>query len=323
GQPWDEIYSRARQEIYRAVQAHEVGHTLGLRHNFEGSYDAMNFHDEFWENYNPATEQVERVDGSGNATDVERYMYSSIMDYMPRPFDDWGGIGKYDEAAIAFGYGQLVEIWEPEAAAFYLDDLMFLNDYTRIPRFLGGDMSCITGNGDCHPDMLTALTTNSNTEISQAVNSYLFDAKNYGSLPANSSEVVTRLNQRRFVRFDEIFQAYRDFYTGNGSDIFFNLKEVDYRFCPDERVFPNNEECQRWDKGANYREIIRIAGSATTSTIGSITLSVTERDSTTTASSTRTSIGSSTGIWDRCRACTRTTSSEISCRSGRPWTVSS
>ena len=27
---------------------HEVGHTIGLRHNFSGSYDAMNFHDDFW-----------------------------------------------------------------------------------------------------------------------------------------------------------------------------------------------------------------------------------------------------------------------------------
>ncbi len=256
GLSWDEVYARARQQIYRAVQTHEVGHTVGLRHNFEGSWDALNFHDEFWENYNPSTERVERVDSAGNPTDAERYMYSSIMDYMPRPFDDWAGLGKYDRAAIAFGYGQLVEIWNPEAAAFSFDDLRFLNDYGKIPRFLAGDMSCLTGRGDCQPDMEVALTTNSGTEFNRALNSYLFNAASYGSRPANADEAIARINSRQYVKFEDLYRVYEEFYRSVNSDLLFTFKEVDYRFCPDERVFPNNEECQRWDKGANYREII-------------------------------------------------------------------
>ncbi|MEO1174600.1 MAG: hypothetical protein AAFX94_21495, partial [Myxococcota bacterium] len=81
----------------------------------------------------------------------------------------------------------------------------------------------------------------------------------FGRLPANGTEAVQRLNQRRYVRFDEVFDAYTRFYNGDNSgaiDVLFNLREIDYRFCPDERVFPSSEECQRWDKGANYRELI-------------------------------------------------------------------
>ena len=38
---WDEVYDYMRENIYRAVMAHEVGHTVGLRHNFGGSMDPM------------------------------------------------------------------------------------------------------------------------------------------------------------------------------------------------------------------------------------------------------------------------------------------
>ncbi|MEM6731512.1 MAG: zinc-dependent metalloprotease, partial [Myxococcota bacterium] len=261
GQSRAEIYARARAEIYRAVQAHEVGHTLGLRHNFEGSWDALNFHDEFWDDYNPATEQVERVRSDGTVTDADRYAYSSIMDYMPRPFDDWGGIGKYDEAAIAFGYGQLVEVWEPNTAAFYFDDLQFLSDYSTLPRYLGGDMYCddeSLNESNCHPDAITALTTGGDTG-SLALNSYLFKAGNTGSLPSSGQDTVDRINRRRYIPFEQVYQSQASFIRGENQgfvDVFFDQVEVPYSFCPDERVFPSNEECQRWDKGANYREII-------------------------------------------------------------------
>ena len=33
----------------RQLSAHEVGHTLGLRHNFQGSYDSLNYHEEYWD----------------------------------------------------------------------------------------------------------------------------------------------------------------------------------------------------------------------------------------------------------------------------------
>lgn len=58
---------------------HEVGHNLGLRHNFKGSLGASD---------------------SGSPGSVSR----SIMDYVGRPFRYLNAIGPYDRMAISYGY---------------------------------------------------------------------------------------------------------------------------------------------------------------------------------------------------------------------------
>src|SRR5262249_27923870 len=48
GSSRDDIIKFLRTELYAAVEAHEVGHTVGLRHNFEGSMDPLNYAKAFW-----------------------------------------------------------------------------------------------------------------------------------------------------------------------------------------------------------------------------------------------------------------------------------
>ena len=48
GLPPDEIFKRLRAAIFRGLSEHEMGHTMGLRHNFAGSTDALNYHDDYW-----------------------------------------------------------------------------------------------------------------------------------------------------------------------------------------------------------------------------------------------------------------------------------
>ena len=105
----EKIVTALRAYLFKAVAAHEVGHTLGLRHNFAGSADALNYHDHYWEIRNPEAKTLDLPSREEMQAGIREYAYSSIMDYGARLNSDIRGIGKYDVAAIKFGYGQLVE----------------------------------------------------------------------------------------------------------------------------------------------------------------------------------------------------------------------
>ena len=76
----------------------------------------------------------------GEEQDVEHWI---IMDYDARFYaDSFKGLGPYDRAAIKFGYGQLVEVFEDGVAPFQFDFLNFLRDYSDLPRLLSGGLNC-------------------------------------------------------------------------------------------------------------------------------------------------------------------------------------
>ncbi|MGM0578342.1 MAG: zinc-dependent metalloprotease [Myxococcota bacterium] len=197
----EQLRLEVSRRILRGVLEHEVGHTIGLRHNFSGSTDVFNFHDEYYsiresgpmlcqadgwcdqvageacvfqqcggdddcvsglcvggECVAPASQENTDLVPTGLCgkpvadttcasddqcgegqlcdpnssrchdvkeqmlprswiTDNEKknkrteYQYTSIMDYGGRFNSDFHGMGKYDAAAIRFGYGQLVDTY--------------------------------------------------------------------------------------------------------------------------------------------------------------------------------------------------------------------
>jgi hypothetical protein len=132
--PPDELYTELRKRYFHGLADHEVGHTMGLRHNFSASTDALNYDDKYWQI------RAEQPPDQWDASALSEYAYASVMDYGSRFNSDVRGLGKYDRAALRFGYGQLVDYIPnaAESADTGLRNDIVLSDYTKLPSLVGG-----------------------------------------------------------------------------------------------------------------------------------------------------------------------------------------
>lgn len=97
----DKIIEQLMPMVWVPTLVHEFGHNLGLRHNFSGSEDKDNY-------YNDA----ERA-----SLGIKRKVtYSSIMDYSGGQLNELPILGKYDLAALKFGYKREVELKDGTSA---------------------------------------------------------------------------------------------------------------------------------------------------------------------------------------------------------------
>ncbi len=127
----DAMYLWARQQYSNGVFAHELGHSMGLRHNFAGSFDSLNYRPQYWQlrTQNGAVTQA-CADGTTDGSNcigprwkdpetqaeidgnINRFATTSVMDYPGDQNHDQLIQGKYDKAAMRFGYGGVVDIWQ-------------------------------------------------------------------------------------------------------------------------------------------------------------------------------------------------------------------
>jgi hypothetical protein len=309
---YDAIWQELREAIYEAVMEHEVGHTIGLRHNFAGSYDSVNYFDRYWE-LRDETLAKQRLGDITNFQDfltaalgqtqttptqidarMSEFSYSSIMDYASRFYvEDIHGIGKYDEAAVLFGYGGYVEAFD-------------------VPRYMEAQRDEVCEDFPSNPICQQSLDNRVNLvedQMKQILRERLAGCTSrYESRPRADSEYITEGSGWHYTQLPgELFgyedlvgqpnkswQGYRhrsyvpwtvqraalyaeeqacedrieadpDQVDVDGDDYLqyqelqdSNIAteraiEVPYAFCGDETVF-DNASCMRWDEGADLWE---------------------------------------------------------------------
>lgn len=242
GMTREELVQFIRANIMRGVLAHEVGHTIGLRHNFEGSSDAMNYFPGYWD----VTTGDHRDSDNPRKSELD---YSSIMDYHQRFNSDFGGVGLYDKAAIKFGYGQLVEVFDESEGTFasqnFPANAFWLFTPNDLPYLLAG------------PDAHTAIRTRYD-EINDGL---FFEGNNQEILNVQDLNIepnYDNLYKRKNITFQEWSrQDARSILGQANPDGTALAVEVPYAYCSDGFAWGGNLTCNRYDKGATSQDIIR------------------------------------------------------------------
>ncbi len=289
-----EVWDDLRRDAYRSVGEHEVGHTVGLMHNFIGSADALNYLDAYWpmrkdtigvmvggKRVLPVTPQNLQDASKPNQKQIDdgmyEYAYSSIMDYGARMNADIHGIGKYDDAAILFAYSGG---FEPGWVEVFND---MRNDYDNPNYAVDTDnLAKKLSVRGAHVEIPLA-----NVEHYTPVNSFITDRFHYTTLPfmfadknqefeAGLTQGLKRMSNRSFRKWSEMEPVYariekeiKNFNLSSGgfSEPDWNRArdiikvsarnapiEVPYMFCSDYEVGAN-VMCNRHDQGADLYEM--------------------------------------------------------------------
>jgi hypothetical protein len=128
---WDGMLGYLRRRYHYAVIAHEMGHSVGLRHNFVSTYAALHFRPQYWQlrtKNGTVTKECTDADIDGKTcvgpryydplTDEEQsqmiwmFMQSTVMDYPGDVSQDVIGLGAYDYAAARMFYGDVTSVYD-------------------------------------------------------------------------------------------------------------------------------------------------------------------------------------------------------------------
>ncbi|MBN2360512.1 MAG: zinc-dependent metalloprotease [Deltaproteobacteria bacterium] len=285
----EEVFTTIMETALQQLSTHEMGHNLGLRHNFAGSNDALNYPSEYWAikalNEDPAVayDQVDRLTWVSAATrdkfkaelqscvptdltsqdclNIEEYTYATVMDYGQR-INQWGwhGVGYYDLAAIKFGYAMVREIFDERGGAFLGDQYdisqaLYLQDYTDIPKLLSN-----TDMGAVWNDAINAISDVTTQVVTLPPGCDLDGNPPPGCVAPDCTCIPVNygnMYKRRDVSFtDWVDDYHRNIFT-SGYDT--KLREVPYTYCSDAYAWGGNLFCNMWDAGANVQEIVKNA----------------------------------------------------------------
>ncbi len=278
----DEIARQVRQQVWLATSLHEAGHTLNLRHNFQGSFDSLNYPDAYWDlrqstitvqqngvpklprtpaDLKKAAEGTEEQRKAG----IHNHEYSSIMDYSGKIFGDWAGIGRYDEAAILFAYSG-------DTQPGYVE--VFDNARKTSKSIPGSDGANLTISG-AGADLPMVNVTHVNPNIRNYTERFHYTTAplHFGEgadLTAVLNDGLLKMRQRHLAKWSDVQQDEARVRAAMESDptlindpdrasgvLGSPLLRVPYMFCSDESADGPVLSCNRFDRGPDYYEIVR------------------------------------------------------------------
>ena len=263
----EDAFLYIEKEIFFGTTIHEVGHNLGLRHNFASHTDTLNFFKKYWDirigdvstqandpdyidpqkgvlpRYLEPKERIKKQNDQG----IMEYQYTSIMDYGGRANADFKGLGRYDEAAIMFAYGNKIQVFDNDTAQYfkYVDkqvnvarDIWKNRHYTRIlyDASMEGGMIKILGNKTDY-----VLNKNMNIDALYGHRKWV----DWKDVLYSKDDPEVKENPSLYLKD----KANED--NGNAD----GLVEVPYAFCSDE-YHSGTYKCYRFAIGADMYESI-------------------------------------------------------------------
>ncbi|MDH5490682.1 MAG: hypothetical protein OEY14_01785 [Myxococcales bacterium] len=261
-------WSRPRLQIgvnrllYYETQLHELGHCMGLRHDFGASSDTRNYFDDYYAINEAipfpvpsdfemdgvpglnATEQVawdsayETAKQERELAGVDLWQNASVMEYTAQWYERTvTRAGRYDVAAINFGYGDMVELYD-NAAGLNLADINPANTERVWARYYQGGEICST-DADCPYSSSGArggdlVALNTATGLTQSCIPHPDGEATHGRVCSNFDDDAVAMT----------LASPRPAHA-----------LVEYRFCSDDRVGTLGW-CHRFDEGDSFREVI-------------------------------------------------------------------
>ena len=133
------IYKDLLRESVKGIAFHEIGHSIGLRHNFASSWDAMNYPPQYWQlrTNEKGPNEVQLCGAEGATADcmgpryvdpmtddeagrgpeprpgIEYFANTSTMEYQIERGGETVGAGLYDLHAMKTLYGRVLETFDP------------------------------------------------------------------------------------------------------------------------------------------------------------------------------------------------------------------